>query len=141
MNRTSETVEELACCCVVSEDRAAVYGAYLKRLRPNTSFQIDPWYAAAYFRSRVYRQEVQRVSPVYTTRASMNLQQLSRLRLYAPSADWQKALGKILYDVVRFGQTHNSRELDAAIGQFTEAFIERFITYPISAFQKERDRK
>lgn len=141
MNRTSETVEELACCCVVPEDRAAVYGAYLKRLRPNTSFQIDPWYAAAYFRSRVYRQEVQRVSPVYTTRASMNLQQLSQLRLYAPSADWQQALGKILYDVVRFGQTHNSKELDAAIGQFTEAFIERFITYPISAFQKERDRK
>ena len=140
LNRTSETADELACCSAVLEDRAAVYSAYLKRLRPNNANRIDPRYAAAYFRSRIYRQEVQRVSFVYTTRANMNLQQLSQIRLYCPSTSWQQALGKTLYDVVRFGQEHRDRELEAAISRFVEVFIERFITYPVSLFQKERDQ-
>ena len=140
LNRTSETVDELACCSAVLEDRAAIYSAYLKRLRPHDANQLDPRYAAAYFRSRIYRQEIQRVSFVYTTRANMNLQQLSRVRLYCPSASWQQALGETLYDVVRFGQEHQDRELEAAISRFVEVFIEKFITYPISLFQKERDQ-
>lgn len=62
LNRTSESVEELACCSVALEDRDAVYGAYLKRLRPINDDQVDPRYVAAYFRSRIYRQEIEQVS-------------------------------------------------------------------------------
>lgn len=141
LNRTSETIEELACCSAVLKNCSAVYGAYLKRLRPKDITRIDSRYAAAYFRSRIYRQEVQRVSFVYTTRANMNLQQLSMIRLYVPSQNWQLALGKTLHDVVHFGQKHSDKDLDAAIHRFAEAFIEKFITYPISLFQKERDHE
>ncbi len=141
LSRTSESVDELACCSAVLKDHTAVYSAYLKRLRPYDVNRIDPRYAAAYFRSRFYRQEIQRVSVVYTTRANINLQQLSMIRLYAPGTDWQQAFGKTLHSVIRFGQEHCSKELDMAIHHFVEAFIERFITYPILSFQKECDQR
>ena len=44
MNRTSETTEELACCSVALKDQIAVYGAYLKRLRPIEDGWADPRY-------------------------------------------------------------------------------------------------
>ena len=140
LNRTSETIEELACGCAVLKDCSAVYGAFLKRLRPCGTVGIDPRYAAAYFNSRLYRQEVRRVSVVCTTLASINLRQLSMLRIYVPDPIWQKALGQTLEDAVRFGQEQPDEELNAAIGQFADAFIETFITYPIALFQKEREQ-
>ena len=139
LNRTSETIDALACCCAVTEDRAAVYGAYLKRLRPYDN-RLDTRYAAAYFRSRIYRQEVRRVSLVYTTRASINLPQLSDIRVYAPDMAWQTALGETLADLIHFSQSHGGKELHTAIERFVEAFIEKFITYPVLLFQKERDQ-
>ena len=139
LNRTSETVEELACCCAVPEDRVAVYGAYLKRLRPYDIHQFDSRYAAAYFRSRIYRQEVRRVSHVYTTRASINLPQLFDIRVYAPDTACQEALGETMDGLLHFGQTHCDAELEAAIRRFVETFIEKFITYPVLLFQKERE--
>ena len=141
LNRTSETVDALACCCAVRKDCGAVYGAFLKRLRPRQAGQIDPRYAAAYFRSKIYRREVQRVSVVHTTRANMNLAQLAMIRFYEPGASWQRAIGQTLDAVIRFGQTHPGEALDTAIRHFVEAFLELFITYPISVDQKERAQR
>ncbi len=140
LNRTSETLAELACCCAVLKDCPAVYGAFLKRLRPRGTVRIDPRYAAAYFSSRLYRQEVRRVSVVYTTLANMNLWQLSMIRIYVPGEVWQKAFGQTLEDVIRFGQEKHDKELDAVIDRFVAAFLEKFITYPIALFQKEREQ-
>ncbi len=137
MNRTSETIDELACCSVALKDRTAVYGAYLKRLRPIKDDQVDPRYIAAYFRSEIYRQEIERVSFVYTTRANINLHQLSMIRLYYPSMTWQHAIGETLSSVIRFNHEHQDMELDELINHFIRVFIEKFITYPILFFQKE----
>lgn len=139
LNRTSETIDELACCSVALEDRDAVYGAYLKRLRPKKDDEVDPRYIAAYFRSKIYRQEIERVSFVYTTRANINLHQLSMIRLYYPSMAWQHAIGETLVSVIRFNQKHQAMELEELISHFIRAFIEKFITYPILFFQKGRD--
>ncbi|WP_455501331.1 N-6 DNA methylase [Gemmiger sp.] len=138
LNRTSETVEQLACGCAVLADCEAVYGAYLKRLRPKESIKIDPRYAAGYFRSRAYRREVRRVCPVYTTRANINLHLLAEICIYAPDAPWQAAIGETLERAVRFGQAHP--DVEAAVQRFTEAFVEKYITYPIARYQKECDR-
>lgn len=140
LNRTSETIGELACCSVALKDQAAVYGAYLKRLRPIKDEWVDPRYIAAYFRSKIYRQEIERVSFVYTTRANINLHHLSKICLYYPSMTWQHAIGETLSSVIRFKQEHQDIELDELINRFIEAFIEKFITYPILLFQKERDQ-
>ncbi len=140
LNRTSETIDELACCSVALKDQAAVYGAYLKRLRPIKEDWVDPRYMAAYFRSKIYRQEIERVSFVYTTRANINLHQLSMIRLYYPSMTWQHAIGETLSSVIRFNQEYQNVELNELINRFIEAFIEKFITYPILLFQKGRDQ-
>lgn len=140
LNRTSETTDELACCSVALKDQTAVYGAYLKRLRPIKSDWVDPRYIAAYFHSKIYRQEIERVSFVYTTRANINLHQLSMIRLYYPDMTWQHAIGETLSYVIRFNQEYQNTELDELINRFIETFIEKFITYPILLFQKERDQ-
>lgn len=139
LNRTSETIDELACCSIALKDQAAVYGAYLKRLRPIKDDWVDPRYIAAYFHSKIYRQEIERVSFVYTTRANINLQQLSMIRLYYPSMAWQHAIGETLSSVIRFNQEHQDMKLDEFVDRFIEAFIEKFVTYPILLFQKGRD--
>ncbi len=139
LNRTSETIDELACCSVALNDQAAVYGAYLKRLRPIKDDWVDPRYIAAYFRSKIYRQEIEQVSFVYTTRANINLYQLSKIRLYYPSLVWQHAIGEVLCSVIRFNQEHQDMGLDELVNYFIGAFIEKFVTYPILLFQKERD--
>ncbi len=139
LNRTSENIDELACCSVALKDQAAVYGAYLKRLRPIKDDWVDPRYIAAYFRSKIYRQEIERVSFVYTTRANINLHQLSMIRLYYPSMTWQHAIGETLSSVIRFNQEHQDMELGGLINHFVGTFIEKFITYPILLFQKGRD--
>ncbi len=139
LNRTSETIDELACCSIALKDQAAVYGAYLKRLRPIKEDWVDPGYIAAYFRSKIYRQEIERVSFVYTTRANLNLQQLSMIRLYYPSVVWQHAIGETLSSVIRFNQEHQDAKTDEVVDRFIEAFIEKFVTYPILRVQKGRD--
>lgn len=136
LNRTSETVEALACCSVAFKDMDAVYGAYLKRLRPIKADVVDPLYMAGYFRSALYRQEVARVSFVYTTRANINLQQLSQIRVYYPDMAWQRAVGETLFAVHRFRQESRDAEINALLDRFAKAFIETFITYPI-LFAKE----
>ena len=40
---------------------------------------------AGYFSSAIYRREVERVSPVYTTRANMNVERLSVISIYYPN--------------------------------------------------------
>lgn len=139
LNRTSETIDELACCSIALKDQTAVYGAYLKRLRPIKDDWVDPRYIAAYFRSKIYRQEIERVSFVYTTRANINLHQLSMIRLYYPSMTWQHAIGETLSSVIRFNQEHQDVELDELVNRFIKAFIEKFVTYPILLFQKRCD--
>ena len=140
LNRTSETTDQLACCSVVLKNQTAVYGAYLKRLRPLEDDWVDPRYIAGYFRSKIYRQEIERVSFVYTTRANINLHQLSQVRLYYPSMMWQHEIGKTLFSVLNFKQENHDMELGKLIDRFVEVFIEKFITYPILLFQKGRDQ-
>ena len=139
LNRTSETIDELACCSVALKDQAAVYGAYLKRLRQIKYDWVDPRYIATYFRSRIYQQEIERCSFVYTTRANINIHQLSMIRLYYRSMTWQHAIGETLSSVIRFNQEHQDMELGELINHFIWAFIDKFITYPILLFQKGRD--
>lgn len=140
MNRTSESIGELACCSVAAEDIPAVYGCYMKRLRPRRAGQIDPLYAAGYFRSAFYRQEVKRVSTVYTTRANINLEQLAKIRFYYPDSETQSRLGKILFAVSDYRQTCSGTQLDAELKEFVELLIEQHITCPIRNYQEQEGR-
>ncbi len=136
MNRSSENVEELACCCVAAQDQEAVFGGYLKRLRPVDGHCPDHRYMAAFFRSAIYRQEITKVSPVYTTRSNMNMDRLSKVSVFYPDAAMQEKLGDTMLSVFRFRETCFDQELSGLLEQFTDLLIEQFITYPILRMQE-----
>lgn len=132
MNRSSETIEELACCCVASSDREAVFGGYLKRLRPLGEDHPDPNYLAAYFRSRIYRREIARVSPVYTTRSNINRKQLSQVFVFYPDQDMQERIGQTYLALWQFRSACADPVLTEKLDAFLSLFIEQFISCPIA---------
>jgi type I restriction enzyme M protein len=137
LNRTSESIGELACCSVATKDCNAVYGNYIKRLRPRNDALIDPLYMAGYFRSMIYRREVKKVSPVYTTRANMNIDRLSSISIYYPDLDMQHRIGETIFNLSNIQLANKNKEINAKIEDFIQLLIEQFITYPVLYLQKK----
>ena len=137
MNRSSESVEELACCCVADSHREAVYGGYLKRLRPLGEDHPDPNYLAAYFRSSIYRREITRVSPVFTTRSNINRKQLSQVMIYYPDKAMQEQLGQTYHALWQFRSACADPTLVEALDTFADLFIEQFISCPVALLTPE----
>ena len=131
LNRTSETVKELACCCVSLEDQAAVYGNFVKRLRPWGKQIVDPFYISCYFRSEIYRWEVENVSTVYTTYASIDNRKLSKISVYFPDAGMQQKIGRTLYEVFQFQKQCSDKLQKELLKEFDRLLIQQYITYPI----------
>lgn len=139
LNRSSESIEQLACCCVVPEDRCIVYGNYIKCLRSKKDEVPNPFYMAGYLRSAVYRHEVDRVSPVYTTRANMNVSRLSEILVYYPDVDTQDKLGETLFAIFQYQKANKDKVLNQSLTKFEQLLIEQFITYPILCLQERED--
>lgn len=137
MNRSSESVEALACCCVANSDRDAVYGGYLKRLRPLVEDPPDPCYMAAFFRSSLYRREILRVSPVYTTRSNMNRRQLNQIFVCYPGKPMQEKLGKTFLALWQYQETCDDPVLAGKLMELSTLFTEQFISIPISRYLRE----
>lgn len=136
MNRSSETIDKLACCSLATDDISAVYGSFIKRLRPKYEKRVDSFYALAYFHSALYRQEIKRISPVYTTRANINMQQLSEIPCYYPDMETQNRIGQTVYDVSNYQQTCCDIKLNKMLEEFIQLLIEQHITYPIQILKK-----
>lgn len=140
LNRSSETAEELGCCCVALEDRDAVYSGFVKRLRPRGEQIINPLYAACYFRSEIYRWEIEKVSTVYTTYASLDNKKLSRVVVYFPDAEMQRRLGSTVFKVFQYREQCTDERQRRMLSEFERLLIRRYITYPILCMQnKEGD--
>ncbi|MCI9072756.1 MAG: N-6 DNA methylase [Lachnospiraceae bacterium] len=138
LNRTSETGEELACCSVAVQDREAVYCGFIKRLRPRAEV-LDPLYASCYFSSEIYRWEVERVSTVYTTYASMDNQKLSKIPVYFPDGEMQERIGDTLYRVFQYGQQQGDGPLNRLLEEFRRLLIQQYITYPVLCIWNEEE--
>lgn len=140
LNRTSETIKELACCCVALENQNAVYSGYIKRLRPRKKQIINPLYAACYFRSEIYRWEIEDVSTVFTTYASFDNRKLSKITVYFPDMETQKKIGEILFKVFQYQEQCSDTLQKKLLKEFERCLIQQYITYPIMCFQnKEGD--
>ncbi len=137
LNRTSETIEELACCCVALKEQDAVYGGFIKRLRPRDEQIIDPLYASCYFRSEVYRWEVENVSTVFTTFASIDNKKLSKISFYFPDKEMQKKIGSTLFKVFRFQKQCSDKLQKQLLKEFDRLLIQQYITYPILHIQSK----
>jgi type I restriction enzyme S subunit len=140
LNRTSETINQLACCCVAAKDSDAVYASFVKRLRPVDKETIYPFYAAAYFRSAAYRREIADVSTVFTTYASIDNAKLSKVSLYYPAYAMQRKIGDTLFAVFNCLRHNADAGLHALLTRFAHLLIERHITYPIACLLEAGDK-
>mgnify|MGYP003951956609 CR=1 FL=1 len=96
LTRTSETMNELGMSCVSLRDIPfATFNGFTKRLRPRAEEVIAPEYARYYFRSNLFRANVNSMSTM-STRASLNNEMLSRLQISFPNIREQQAIGEIL---------------------------------------------
>jgi len=140
LNRTSETVSELACCCIATKDMDAVYTGFVKRLRPISEHSLYPSYAAGYFRSAVYRCEIANVSTVFTTRINIDNYKLSKVSIYYPDWNMQCKVGDTLLALFRYMQD-NPNKSHTLLMEFERLLIEQYISYPIAYFLKNGDIK
>lgn len=99
LTRTSETLNELGQSSVALKTYPnATFNGFTKRLRPNGVANILPEYAGYYFRSPYFRAEVTSMATM-TTRASLNNDILSRLKIVVPPLREQKSIAKILFSL------------------------------------------
>ncbi len=96
LTRTSETQDELGMSSVALRDyEGATFNGFTKRLRPKSTQQIVPEYAAYYFRSPQFRAEMSAFSSL-STRASLNNAMLARLKIVLPDQRIQEEIGYTL---------------------------------------------
>jgi type I restriction enzyme S subunit len=96
LTRTSETFNELGMSSVALKDyENATFNGFCKRLRPTGEYEIHPEYVGYYFRSSYFRSLVTSMATM-TTRASLNNEILSKLKLKLPPQKQQIKIAHIL---------------------------------------------
>jgi type I restriction enzyme S subunit len=96
LTRTSETMEDLGMSCVALRDVPfATFNGFTKRLRPKADVEIVPEFVGYFFRGPQFRRDVTAMSSM-STRASLNNDMLSRLRITLPDMVTQTANGNTL---------------------------------------------
>ena len=96
LTRTSETQEELGMSSVALIDYPeATFNGFTKRLRPIGHIALWPEYTGYYFRSPYFRATVTSMSSM-TTRASLNNDMMSALKIMVPPLPEQKAIAALL---------------------------------------------
>ncbi|MEG2740466.1 restriction endonuclease subunit S [Clostridium sp.] len=127
LTRTSETLHELGQSAVALKDYPnAAFNGFSKRLRPNNNVEIHPEYIGYYFRSPRFRAEITSMA-VMTTRASLNNEIMSRLKVEIPPIEEQKAIAKILSDLdnkIEVNNKINQRLEDMAQSIFKHWFVD-----------------
>lgn len=97
LTRTSETIDELGMSCVALKDYdQATFNGFTKRLRPKKSTAILPEYVGYYLRSPFFRNEMMAFSTLMSTRASLNNEMISHLKLPMPPKRAQQDIAHIL---------------------------------------------
>ena len=102
LTRTSEKLEELGLSSVALKDYPqATFNGFTKRLRPNKLCKdiLLPEYAAFYFRSLKFRNQVTSFSSM-TTRASLNNEMISKLTIDIPSLAKQKTTVGVMLNLL-----------------------------------------
>lgn len=109
LTRTSEKLEELGLSCVALKDyENATFNGFTKRLRPNDLCNkiLLPEYAAFYFSSNAFRNQVTSFASM-TTRASLNNEMISKLKIDVPSLYVQKQIANIMRNLLQKEQLNN----------------------------------
>jgi type I restriction enzyme, S subunit len=97
LTRTSETINELGMSCVALKNyEQATFNGFTKRLRPKIGNDLVPEYVGYYLRSPCFRKEMMAFSTLMSTRASLNNEMISQLKVLVPPRDKQEVIAHIL---------------------------------------------
>lgn len=135
VTRTSESLDELGMSCAALDDfPTATFNGFTKRLRPREASQIDPKFAAFFFRSSLFREQIARMA-VLSTRVSLNDSILANIKMPLPPLAEQARIVAILD---RFDALVNdlSSGLPAEIAtrrKQYEHYRDRLLTFPEAA--------
>lgn len=96
VTRTSEDMDGLGMSCAALRDYpGATFNGFTKRLRPKENGVVDPHFAAYFFRSSIFREQIARMA-IQSTRVSLNDDILLRIRIPLPSLEEQERIAAIL---------------------------------------------
>lgn len=124
LTRTSETLDELGMSCVALKDYPnASFNGFTKRLRPKENIEIYPEYAGYYFRSSKFRSAITSMSTM-TTRASLNNDMLSALKITVPPLKEQKAIANILSSLDEKIELNN--QMNKTLEEMAQALFKRW---------------
>jgi len=124
LTRTSETVKELGMSCVALKDyENATFNGFTKRLRPKENVDIVPEYAGYYFRTSKFRKEVTAMSSA-STRASLNIEMIGRLKIILPSKSEQSAIALTLKNLD--DKIENLRQQNETLEQIAQTLFKHW---------------
>lgn len=107
LTRTSETVNELGMSAVALKDYTnATFNGFTKRLRPKVDGLVLPEYAGFYFRSRMFRDQVNSMS-IMTTRASLNNSMIEKFTIKLPDMGEQLRIADLLFSITKKIEVNN----------------------------------
>lgn len=117
LTRTSETLHELGMSSIAlkSYDKATFNG-FTKRLRPKEGNTLVPEFVGYYLRSPLFRNEMLTFSNM-STRASLNNEMISQLKIRFPSVGEQRVIGQALK------QLDDKIELNRQMNRTLEAML------------------
>lgn len=121
LTRTSETMEDLGMSAVALKDYDnATFNGFCKRLRPRPGMEIEPKFAAFYFRSPTFRRAVTAMSSL-STRASLNNSMLDRLKMVLPPLDEQKRIAAVLWGLT--AKIELNRKMNKTLEEMAQAIF------------------
>ncbi len=113
-------------CVALTDYPEATFNGFTKRLRPNGSVEAHPEYAGYYFRSPLFRATITSMASM-TTRASLNNDILSALKMVLPPLPEQQAIAQVLSSLDdKIDLLHRQNKTLEAIAEtlFRQWFIE-----------------
>jgi type I restriction enzyme S subunit len=127
LTRTSETMHELGMSSVALKDYdRATFNGFTKRLRPKDCNELVPEYIGYYLRSQKFRNEMLAFSTM-STRASLNNEMISHLRISFPSISEQEDIAwvlKSLDDKIQLNRRMNTTLEAMAQALFKSWFVD-----------------
>lgn len=124
LTRTSETMDELGMSSVALKDyENATFNGFTKRLRAKEKNIIVPEFAAFLFRSPDFRTQISKFS-IMTTRASLNNEIMSQLKVRLPDLKTQKEIGEILISLSRKIELNN--QINANLEALAQAIFKQW---------------
>ena len=124
LTKTNATVDELGMSCVALKDYPkATFNGFTKRLRPKTPNVVYPKYAAYFFRSALFRQQINKMV-VMKTRVNLNNDMLARMKISLPPKREQEIIGDTLYAIDTKITTNTM--INHHLEQIAQALFKRF---------------